>query len=188
MIANVQDPGIVADVVIAFSNIPIHEKQEILEIYDIEERLKKATYIFNKYLQTLELGKKIQNEVQDEISKSQREMYLRQQLKAIQKELGEYDETSDLGELKKKLEQAYLPEEVEKVAEKELDRLSRMHPASAEYTVSRSYLDWLIELPWNKTTEDNLDIESVQKKTECRSLWTGQSEEANSGVFGRSQT
>lgn len=164
MIANVQDPGIVADVVIAFSNIPIHEKQEILEIYDIEERLKKATYIFNKYLQTLELGKKIQNEVQDEISKSQREMYLRQQLKAIQKELGEYDETSDLGDLKKKLDQADLPEEVQKVAEKELDRLSRMHPASAEYTVSRSYLDWLIELPWNKTTEDNLDIESVQKK------------------------
>lgn len=164
MIANVQDPGIVADVVIAFSNIPIHEKQEVLEIYDIEERLKKATYIFNKYLQTLELGKKIQNEVQDEISKSQREMYLRQQLKAIQKELGEYDETSDLGDLKKKLEQADLPEEVQKVAEKELDRLSRMHPASAEYTVSRSYLDWLIELPWNKTTEDNLDIESVQKK------------------------
>jgi ATP-dependent Lon protease len=164
MIANVQDPGIVADVVIAFSNIPVHEKQEILEIFDVEERLKRATYSFNKYLQTLELGKKIQNEVQDEISKSQREMYLRQQLKAIQKELGEFDETSDLGELKKKLEEADLPEDVEKVAEKELDRLSRMHPASAEYTVSRSYLDWLIELPWNKNTEDNLDIESVQKK------------------------
>ncbi|OGB62895.1 MAG: endopeptidase La [Caldithrix sp. RBG_13_44_9] len=164
MIANIQDPGIVADVVIAFSNIPVQEKQEILEIFEVEERLKRATYIFNKYLQTLELGKKIQNEVQDEISKSQREMYLRQQLKAIQKELGEYDETSDLGELKKKLEEADLPEDVEKVAEKELDRLSRMHPASAEYTVSRSYLDWLIELPWNKNTEDNLDIESVQKK------------------------
>ena len=164
MVANIQDPGIVADVVIAFSNIPVQEKQEILEIYDVEERLKRATYIFNKYLQTLELGKKIQNEVQDEISKSQREMYLRQQMKAIQKELGEYDETSDLGELKKKLEEADLPDDVEKVAEKEIDRLSRMHPASAEYTVSRSYLDWLIELPWNKHTDDNLDIESVQKK------------------------
>ncbi len=164
MIANVQDPGIVADAVIAFSNIPVVEKQEIIEIIDIEERLNRATYLFNKYLQTLELGKKIQNEVQDEISRSQREMYLRQQLKAIQKELGDYDETSDVGELKKKLDDADLPEEVNKVAEKELDRLSRMHPASAEYTVSRSYLDWLIELPWSKSTQDNLNIDSVQKK------------------------
>jgi ATP-dependent Lon protease len=164
MIANVQEPGIVADMVIAFSNISVSDKQEVLETFDVEERLKRSTYIFNKYLQTLELGKKIQNEVQDEISKSQREMYLRQQLKAIQKELGEYDETSDVGELKKKLDEADLPEDVQKVAEKELDRLSRMHPASAEYTVSRSYLDWLIELPWNISTQDNLNIDSVQKK------------------------
>jgi ATP-dependent Lon protease len=164
MIANIQEPGIVADIVIAFSNISVIEKQEILEIFEIEERLKKATFLFNKYLQTLELGKKIQNEVQDEISRSQREMYLRQQLKAIQKELGEYDETSDVGEMKKKIDEAELPEDVHKVAEKELDRLSRMHPSSAEYTVSRSYLDWLTELPWNKSTEDNLDIKSVQNK------------------------
>ena len=141
MIANIQEAGIVADVVIAFSNIAVKEKQEILEIFKVEERLKRSTYLFNKYLQTLELGKKIQNEVQDEISRSQREMYLRQQLKAIQKELGEYDETSDVGEMKKKLDEADLPEEVQEVADKELDRLSRMHPASAEYTVSRSYLD-----------------------------------------------
>ncbi len=167
MIANLHEPGVVADIVIAFSNISVPEKQEILEIFDVEERLKRATYLFNKYLQTLELGKKIQSEVQDEISKSQREMYLRQQLKAIQKELGEFDETSDIGELKKKLEEADLPDEVRKVAEKELDRLSRMHPASAEYTVSRTYLDWLLELPWNKSTEDNLDIPTVQKKLDA---------------------
>lgn len=164
MISNLHEPGIVADMIIAFSNVSVAEKQDILETFEVEERLKKATYIFNRYLQTLELGKKIQNEVQDEISRSQREMYLRQQLKAIQKELGEYDETSDIGELKKKLEEANLPDEVRKVAEKELDRLSRMHPASAEYTVSRTYLDWLLELPWNKSTEDNLDIQGVQKK------------------------
>jgi ATP-dependent Lon protease len=167
MISNIQEPGIIADIVIAFSNIPVNEKQEILQTIEIEERLNKSTYIFNKYLQTLELGKKIQNEVQDEISRGQREMYLRQQLKAIQKELGEYDETSDVGELKKKLDEANLPEEVHKVADKELDRLSRMHPASAEYTVSRSYLDWIIDIPWNKNTEDNLEIESVHKKLDA---------------------
>ncbi|MEJ2636945.1 MAG: endopeptidase La [Calditrichia bacterium] len=164
MISNVQEPGIIADIVIAFSNVSVAEKQEVLEAFDIEERLKKSTYVFNKYLQTLELGKKIQNEVQDEISRSQREMYLRQQMKAIQKELGDYDEASDMGELKKKLEEADLPEEVKKVAEKEMDRLGRMHPASAEYTVSRTYLDWLLELPWNKSTEDNLKIPSVHEK------------------------
>ncbi|MEJ2048738.1 MAG: endopeptidase La [Calditrichota bacterium] len=167
MISNIQEPGIIADIVSAFSNIPVNEKQEVLQTIEIEERLNKSTYIFNKYLQTLELGKKIQNEVQDEISRGQREMYLRQQLKAIQKELGEYDETSDVGELKKKLDDANLPEEVHKVAEKELDRLSRMHPASAEYTVSRSYLDWIIDIPWDKNTEDNLEIESVHKKLDA---------------------
>ncbi|MEJ2536504.1 MAG: LON peptidase substrate-binding domain-containing protein, partial [Calditrichia bacterium] len=167
MISNIQEPGIVADIVIAFSNISVTEKQEVLEMVDIEKRLNKSTFIFNKYLQTLELGKKIQNEVQDEISRGQREMYLRQQLKAIQKELGEYDETSDVGELKKKLDDAHLPEEVYKVSEKELDRLSRMHPASAEYTVSRSYLDWIIDIPWTKNTEDNLGIDSVHKKLDA---------------------
>lgn len=167
MISNIHEPGIIADIVIAFSNVSVAEKQQILEIFEVEDRLKKSTYIFNKYLQTLELGKKIQSEVQDEISKSQREMYLRQQLKAIQKELGEYDETSDAGELKKRMEKADLPEEVKNVAEKELDRLSRMHPASAEYTVSRSYLDWLLELPWKKSTEDNLNIDSVHDKLEA---------------------
>ncbi len=164
MVANLREPGVIADLVIAFTNLPVEEKQEILEIADVEKRLERVTYLFNRYLQTLELGKKIQSEVQDEISRSQREMYLRQQLKAIQKELGEFEETSDIGELKKRLEEADLPEEVRKVAEKELDRLSRMHPASAEYTVSRTYLEWLIDLPWNKSTVDNLDIEQVQKK------------------------
>jgi len=167
MVGNLRDPGIVADLVIAFANIPVEEKQEVLENADVEKRLEKVTYIFNRYLQTLELGKKIQSEVQDEISKSQREMYLRQQLKAIQKELGEYEETSDVGELKKRLEEADLPDEVRKVAEKELDRLSRMHPASAEYTVSRTYIEWILDLPWNVSTVDNLDIEAVQKKLDA---------------------
>ncbi|NIV03980.1 endopeptidase La [Candidatus Saccharibacteria bacterium] len=167
MIANLHDPGIIADLIIAFANIQIEEKQALLEILDVQKRLDRTTYLFNQYLQTLELGKKIQSEVQDEISKGQREMYLRQQLKAIQKELGEYEDASDVSEIRKRLEQTKLPEDVQKVAEKELDRLSRMHPASAEYTVSRSYLDWLLDLPWYKSTEDNLDISKVQEKLEA---------------------
>ena len=164
MIANLHESAIIADLVIAIPNIPIEDKQDVLETFDIEKRLEKVTYIFNKYLQTLELGKKIQSDVQDEINKSQREMYLRQQLKAIQKEIGEYDDVSDMGDLRKRMEEIDLPEEVQKVAEKELDRLSRMHPASAEYTVSRTYIDWLLELPWNKASQDNLNIKSAQGK------------------------
>jgi ATP-dependent Lon protease len=167
MMENLHEPGIIADLAIAFPSIPIDDKQEVLEILDVEDRLKRVTYIFNKYIQTLELGKKIQTDVQDEINKSQREMYLRQQLKAIQKELGEFDDISDAGDLKKRLKKAKLPEEVNKVAEKELDRLSRMHPASAEYTVARTYLDWILDLPWNKSSKDNLDISSAQKKLDA---------------------
>ncbi len=167
MIANLHDPGAICDLVIAFANVQIEEKQEILETLDIEKRLTRATYIFNHYLQTLELSKKIQSEVQDEISKSQREMYLRQQLKAIQKELGEYEEGSDVGELRKRLEEADLPEEVHKVVEKEIDRLARMHPASAEYTVSRTYIEWLLDMPWNISSQDNLEISNVRDSLEA---------------------
>ncbi|KPK29023.1 MAG: hypothetical protein AMJ61_00650 [Desulfobacterales bacterium SG8_35_2] len=167
MISNLHEPAIIADLVIAFPNIPLAEKQEVLEIFDVEERLNKVTRIFNKYLQTLELGKKIQSDVQDEINKSQREMYLRQQLKAIQKEIGEYEDVSDVGDLRKRLEEANLPEDVHKVAEKELDRLSRMHPSSAEYTVSRTYLDWLLELPWNLSSDDNLEIQEAHDKLDA---------------------
>jgi ATP-dependent Lon protease len=167
MIANLHDPGIICDLIVAFTNIQVEEKQSVLEILDLENRLNHTTYIFNRYLQALELGKKIQTEVQDEISKSQREMYLRQQLKAIQKELGEYEDVSDISEIRKRFEDAKLPEEVGKVAEKEIDRLSRMHPASAEYTVARTYLDWLLDIPWHVSTEDNLVINSVREKLEA---------------------
>ncbi len=164
IVENFKESGVVADMVIAYSQIPIEEKQEVLEIINVADRLKKSLYFLSKYVETLELGKKIQNEIQDEMSKSQREMYLRHQLKAIQKELGELEDLSDAGELKQRMEESDLPEEVKKIAQKELDRLSRMHPASAEYTVSRTYLEWLIELPWKVTTEDNLEIEEVEKK------------------------
>jgi ATP-dependent Lon protease len=166
MLANLYEAGVVADLITAFINIPMDEKQQVLETFELDERLFKVTQIFNRYLQTLELGKKIQSDVQDEINRGQREMYLRQQLRAIQKELGEVDDSSDVSELRKRLEEANLPEDVRKVAEKELDRISRMHPASAEYTVARTYLDWLLDLPWFVSTEDNLDINTVKEKLE----------------------
>lgn len=166
MIANLHEPGIVSDLIIAFSNVQVEQKQQILEIVNLEERLKKVTTFFNRYLQTLELGKKIQSDVQDEINRGQREMYLRQQLKAIQKELGEFDDSSDVSELRKRMEETKMPDEARKVAEKEMDRLSRMHPASAEYTVARTYLDWLLDLPWFVSSEDNLDIKLVNEQLE----------------------
>ena len=156
-----------ADMTIAFTNITLDEKQEILNTFDVTERLNKANFMINKLLQTLELGQKIQSDIQDKIGKTQREMYLREQLKAIHKELGDESDSSEIGELKRKIKKAKMSKEALKVAEKELERLAQMHPSSAEYTVSRTYLDWLIELPWSNTTKDNLKINLVQKKLDA---------------------
>lgn len=165
LVANTEDPGRLADIITWNLNIATSEKQTILELVDIKERLEKLTYLLNKELQILELGSKIQSEVQGEINKTQREYYLREQLKAIRRELGEdQDErTAEVNELRNKIKEAKMPQEVEEVALKELDRLSKMPPAAAEYTVSRTYLDWLIEVPWSVSTEDNLDVKEAQK-------------------------
>ena len=165
LVSNTEEPSGLGDMIASNLNVSSVEKQEILEIMDIKKRLEKVNYMLNKELQILELGSKIQSEVQGEISKTQREYYLREQLKAIKKELGEdQDErTVEFNELRQKIEEAEMPDEALKIAEKELDRLSKMPPAAAEYTVSRTYLDWLNELPWNKSTEDNLDIASAMK-------------------------
>lgn len=164
MVSNIKEPGVLADMTMAFSNISIEEKQDALGTVEIKERLKKVNIMINKKLQTLELGEKIQSDIQSKFGKTQREMYLREQLKTIQKELGEDAETSDTKDLKQKIKKAKMPEEARKVAEKELERLSQMHPSSAEYTVSRTYLDWLIELPWSINTKDNLQIKAVREK------------------------
>ncbi len=164
LVMNMDNPGTLADLIASNFNISVGEKQEILEILDIKKRLEKVVSILNKELQVLELGSKIQGELKKEMDKNQREYYLREQLKAIQRELGEEDErTVEVTELKKKIEKSKMPKEVNEVAQKELDRLSKMPPAAAEYTVSRTYLDWLIELPWSVATEDNLDIDEAQK-------------------------
>ncbi|MCA9742189.1 endopeptidase La [candidate division KSB1 bacterium] len=159
-VMNLESPGRLADAIAGNINVALSEKQAVLELVDLRKRLERVTLIITKELQILELGSKIQSQVQGEISKTQREYYLREQLKAIRKELGEDDDdrSAELEDLQKKLEKANLPEEAKKVAQKELERLRRIPPAAAEYTVSRTYFDWLTELPWSISTQDNLDI------------------------------
>jgi ATP-dependent Lon protease len=155
----IENPGNLADLVASTINISVSERQEILEKIDLKERLKKVTLMLNRELETLELSSKIQSHIKEGIDKTQREYYLREQLKAIQKELGEVDEkASEIDELRKKMTDANMPADVQKVTEKELDRLSKMSTMSAEYTVARTYLDWLVDLPWSNSTEDNLNI------------------------------
>ncbi len=161
---NIEDPGNLADLVAANLNIGLSERQEILETLDCRKRLEKVHQKLNKAIQVLELGNKIQTDVKDKMDKIQREYFLREQLKAIQNELGEKDERAvEIEELREKIEKANMPEEAKAVAEKEIDRLSKMPPAAAEYTVSRTYLDWLIELPWSVETKDNLNIDRAQR-------------------------
>ncbi len=160
---NVEHPGNLADLVAANLNVKVDEKQEILEALNVKERLEKVLRLLNREVQILELGSKIQSEIKGQMDKVQRDYYLREQLKAIQRELGETDEkTAEIQELRDKIEKANMPQEAKEVALKELDRLSKMPPAAAEYTVSRTYLDWLVELPWSILTEDNMDIERAK--------------------------
>ena len=164
MAMNIEEPGVLADLVASTLNFPFADKQEILETLNVRERLEKANLSLHKELAVLEIGSKIQTQVREGIDKSQREYYLREQLKAIQKELGEKDEhTVEIEELRKRLLEAKLPPEAKKEGERELDRLAKMSPAAPEYTVARTYVDWLIELPWSAATPDNLDIPQAQK-------------------------
>ncbi len=161
---NTEDPSRLADLIASNLNISTEQKQEILEIFDVAQRLKKLTLMITKEVEVLEMSKKIQSEAANEMGKSQREYILREQLKAIRRELGESDDqTLELQEFQKKIDQAKMPAEAKEAATKELDRLSKMNPSSAEYTVSRTYLDWLVTLPWSISTTDILDIRKAQK-------------------------
>ena len=164
MAKTITDPGVLADLIASVINATTEEKQKIIEILDVKERLREVTRLVNHQVEILELGSKIQSQVKDDMDKSQREYYLRQQLSAIRKELGETDDTKvEIEEYRAKIEKKNLPEEAKKEAERELARLERMHPSSAEYTVSATYLDWMTALPWNETTEDNLDIKKARR-------------------------
>lgn len=163
MAKSITSPSVLADVIASIMNAAAEEKQKILEILDVKERLKEVTRLISHQLEILELGNKIQSQVKEDIDKSQREYYLRQQLKAIKQELGETDEPKvEIEEYRAKIEKKNLPDEAKKEALRELERLSRMHSSSAEYTVSLTYLDWITALPWHESTEDNMDIKKAR--------------------------
>ena len=164
LIENIEEPGRLADLVASNLGLKADQAQELLEEKDPFERLKKISEILSREVELLLVQQKIQSDVKGEIDKTQREYFLREQLKAIQKELGEIDEkTEEIMDLREKIEKAKMPEKVEKEAIKQINRLEKMHPDSAEAGTIRTYVDWLIELPWSKSTKDKLDIKRAQK-------------------------
>ena len=163
LVRSIDNPGMLADIVATNLSIGVEEKQELLDTLDTKERIEKVIVLLQKEIQVLDLSNKIQTEVKGEMDKAQREYFLREQLKAIQKELGEVDERQEeFEDLKDKIKKANMSAEAEKAALKELKRMARMSPGAAEYTVSRTYLDWLVEIPWNVSTDDHLDVERAQ--------------------------
>ncbi len=159
VVMNIKDPGKVTDFIASNLNISTDEKQDLLNTLEVRGRLEKLSTILNREVELVELGHKIQSQVQSELNKNQKEFYLRQQMRAIQKELGEGDPRSgEIEELRKKIEDAHMPEEALKAAENELERLRIIPPESAEHSMVRTYLEWLVNLPWSISTEDNLDI------------------------------
>lgn len=164
MIDNVNNPSMLADLVAIYLELSIDEKQKLLEMIDPQKRLRIVFHYLNKEVQIREVQGKIDEEVAKEMTKAQREYFLREQLKAIHKELGKDDpHMEEINKLEERIKEAKMPKEVEEVAIKELERLRDINPASAEYPVSRTYLDYLINIPWNKKTVDNLDIHQAEK-------------------------
>ncbi|HYB29727.1 MAG TPA: endopeptidase La [Solirubrobacteraceae bacterium] len=164
MVANVEDPSTLANLIAGALRIPAEEKQGLLEELDVGKRLRRLSEILARELEVVAIGSKIQSQVQSELDKGQREYFLRQQLKAIQEELGETDEIqAEVNQLREQLGAVELPEVVRKQVDRELARLERLQPAMAEYGVIRAYLEWIASLPWDEETEDNLDLEHARK-------------------------
>jgi len=161
---NISDPGVLADLVASNLRLKIEESQAILEIFDPIERLKKVNELLTRELELSTMQARIQNQAKEEMSKTQRDYFLREQLKQIQQELGEGDERAEeLSELKKQIEKAKMPTEAKREADKQLRRLEQMHPESSEASLVRTYLDWLVDLPWSKKTKDNLNIKKAKQ-------------------------
>ena len=163
MLSNIQKPSRLADRAVSLLTVPNQEKQDVLEELDVKSRVEKTITLLTREIQRIKLGEEIQTEVHDEISKTQREYYLREQMKAIKRELGEDEETVDIKELEDRVKAAKLPEEAEKVAMKELERLSRIPTQSPEYSVSRTYIAWVADLPWSNSSEDQIDVKKAEK-------------------------
>ena len=163
LVEGVESPGAFADLVAFYLDVPAQQKQALLELTDIEERMRKVLVAVERDLLRLEMQEEIQQRVQEELGEKQREMVLREQMKQIQKELGEDDQASDLEELRQRLAALELPEEARKEVDREFHRLERTHPQSAEYQVIRSYLDWVLELPWNTRTEDRIELAEAEQ-------------------------
>jgi ATP-dependent Lon protease len=162
--ANVDDPTALSHLVASTMRLKTGEKQQLLETADVAQRLRAISAILSRELEVIELGSKIQSQVQSEMEKGQREYFLRQQLKAIQEELGEGDEQqAEANELRARLAELELPADVRKAAERELSRLEKLPPAAAEYGVIRTYLDWILTVPWSSLTDDNLDLEQARR-------------------------
>ena len=164
VIENVDDPGKLADLAVANMGLKVEQAQETLEITDPVQRIKRINEALGKEIELLSMQQKIQADVRGEIDKTQREYFLREQLKAIQRELGETDDRSeDMRELRDKIKAAKMPDKAEKEADKQLRRLERMHPDAAEASMTRTYIEWLSELPWSKSTKDNLDLKAAAR-------------------------
>ena len=164
ILESVDDPGRLADLVASNLDLTVEKAQEILEILDPVQRLKALSELLGKEVQVLTMQAKIQSQAREEMSKTQREYFLREQIRAIRTELGEVDERSEeMKRLRKKIKQAQMPKEVQKEAFRELERLEQMNPDAADASISRTYLDWLVAMPWSKSTVDNLDIKKAKK-------------------------
>ena len=163
MLSNIQNPSRLADRAVSLLTVPNQEKQEVLEELEVKKRVEKTITLLTREIQRIKLGEEIQTEVHDEISKTQREYYLREQMKAIKRELGEDEETVEIKELEDRIKAAGIPEEAEKVAMKELDRLTRIPTQSPEYSVSRTYIEWLADLPWSNSSDDQINVKKADK-------------------------
>lgn len=160
---NITDPGALCDFIAANLNLKPEERQEALQTIDIQERLRVVMRLVTRELDLINISTRIQKEVSGSIEKSQREYFLREQLKAIKKELGEEEEGAEIKKLRERLENLKAPERVKEVAQKEIDRLATISPASAEYTVARTYIDWLLELPWEVSTQDTINLTTARQ-------------------------
>ncbi|MBV9271877.1 MAG: endopeptidase La [Candidatus Eremiobacteraeota bacterium] len=163
-VQNITDPNLLTYFVASTMRLDTADRQAVLEERDTEKRMRKLTLLLTKELEVVELGHKIQSDIQREMEKNQREFYLRQQLRAIQEELGEVDpQQAETNELRTKIDEAQMPEDVRKAADRELERLAKVPQASPEYSVIRTYLDWLVQLPWGKETADHIDIKRARE-------------------------